>query len=156
MYLGVKTLMSKVIAVDTNVLVYWVNVSSNFHQQANDLFSRLRKESVVAVITWQNMTEFFAVVTDKKRLPQALKPNEAIEWIQDGIDSGVFALVLPNERTGQKFLELVRKTGVIGQRVHDVFFAATLLSNGVDELITENEKDFVGIKGLRVSTLKVE
>ncbi len=55
---------------------------------------------------------------------------------------------------GEVFLKLIKQIKPVGQKVHDVFLAATLLSNGVKTLITENKEDFAGIKGLKAVDLE--
>ncbi len=37
--------------------------------------------------------------------------------------------------------------------MHDVFLAATFISNGVETLVTENSKDFEGIKQITAMRL---
>ena len=136
------------VGVDTNVLVYAVNESSVFNSGTRKLLKKLIREKTQIIITWQNLTEFYAIVTDKKRFPRPMSPLETAKYIGSCLDGGEYGLVLPNVQTGSGFLRMIKRVKPVGQRIYDVFLAATLVSKGVERLITGNKKDFAGIAGL--------
>ncbi len=142
------------VGIDTNILVYGLNESSLYYRQARGIFGKFVEQGVQAVVTWQNMAEFYAIVTDVKRFPMALSPLRVERWIENNLDGGTFQLEFPTLSAGEVFLKLIKQIKPVGQKVHDVFLAATLLSNGVKTLITENKEDFAGIKGLKAVDLE--
>jgi len=142
------------VGIDTNILVYGLNESSIYYLVAKGIFGKLVEQGVRAVVTWQNLAEFYTVVTDAKRFPNALSPLQAERWIKDNLEREAFQLEFPSLATGEIFLKLIKQTKPVRQKVHDVFLAATLLSNGVKTLITENKEDFAGIAGLKVVDLE--
>ena len=135
--------------LDTNVLVYAINEDSQFYAKARKLLNRDG-----GMIAWQNLTEFYAIVTDKRRINKCLMPSRAILEIKNLLENSQARVVLPNLVTGKLWLELLSQAKVKAQKVHDLFLAATFLSNGVKTLVTENTGDFKGVEGVRVMGLK--
>ncbi len=139
----------KRVGIDTNILVYLINKTSVQNIPAHQLLKKLVKDQIKIIVTWQILSEFYAIVTDKKRFPNPRKPLEAVRYIKSLIDEAGFEIVLPNFETGRVFIILIQNIKPVGQKIHDIFLAATLISNGVEILITENVKDFEGISGLK-------
>ncbi len=141
------------IGIDTNILVYSLNSESIYHKKAKEFIESLSKEKKWGIITWQNLSELYAVVTDKKRFPGFMTVNQAVMVIEDLLENENIKLILPTTDTNKIFLDLILRNKPRGQKIHDMFLAATLLSNRVCTLITENTKDFSGIKNLKTKTL---
>ena len=133
--------------IDTNILIYALDRESDFHQQA------LRILMSSGVVCWQNLTEFYAIVTDKKRIKTPLSPQVTIRELNTLLNKFSLEIVGPNLRTKELWFKLLKSNDTKGQIVHDIFLAATLLSNGIDTLITENTKDFSKIRDLKVVNL---
>lgn len=142
-----------VVGVDTNILVYSLNQESVFHKRASEFLEKSRNDHSQLVITWQNVCEFYAVVTDPKRFPKPIVAKNFVTYIETLINTDLVRLVFPNKETGVVFFGLIRKIRPVGQKVHDVFLAATFMSNGVETLVTENGKDFEGIGGIKAMSL---
>lgn len=156
MSLGALMHMSKKVSlmgIDTNVLIYFLNSESKFHKSARDLFDKLQTGKIMGVISWQNLSELYAVITDVKRFPKYVTSIEGVEIMDMFLKHDNIKIVLPNNDTKKVFFNLISKTKPKNQQIHDVFLAATLLSNDVTTLITENAKDFAGIRGLEAKTL---
>jgi len=141
------------ISLDTNILLYVIDVESEFYKRSRSLLEKLEEKNIGVVVTWQNLAEFYATVTDKKRHARPLTCEQAIKEIRNIVNSESVRLILPNSKTGNVWLELLVKTGIKGQKIHDLSLAATLLSNGVKTLVTENISDFKGVNDLKVLTL---
>jgi toxin-antitoxin system PIN domain toxin len=139
-------------ALDTNVLVYAVNRDSREHKAANKLVTEAMEGKTEKVITYQNLTEFYAVVTNKKLFAKPLTPKQAIEEIENLISGGI-KILNTNRMTGEVWLKLLRQKKVTGQNVHDLLLAATLMSNQVTTIITEDKEGFADISGLTVKGL---
>lgn len=139
--------------IDTNILIYALDKESDFNQQALRILMLLG-ESKAGVVCWQNLTEFYAIVTDKKRIKIPLPPRIAVRELNILLNKFSLEVVSPNLKTKELWFDLLKTKDVRGQIVHDIFLAATLLSNGVNTLITENAGDFKGVVGLKTVTLK--
>lgn len=145
--------MNDSVAVDTNILIYANDESSDYFETSKLLLEKVLKREVEGVLALQNLVEFCAVVTNRKTIPYVLSTEEAIKKINQIVRLG-FVVILPNKDTGDIFLKILKKKGASGQKVHDIFLAATLISNGVSTLITENASDFAEIKGLKAVRLQ--
>jgi predicted nucleic acid-binding protein len=141
------------IGIDTNILVYFLNSESVYHEKAKTFIESLTSKRISGVITWQNLSEMYAVVTDGKRFPRPMTASQAVNVIESLLENENIKLVLPVTDTKKTFLNSLLGIKPKGQKVHDVFLAATFLSNGVTTLITQNTKDFLGIKSLKVTAL---
>ncbi len=139
--------------IDTNVLIYALDRESDFHTQALQTLVSLG-ESKTGVVCWQNLTEFYAIVTDKKRIKTPLTSQMAVREIDALLNKFSLEIVGPNLGTKKLWFDLLKNKDIKGQVVHDIFLAATLLSNGVKTLVTENTGDFKGVEGLRAAGLE--
>jgi len=59
-------------------------------------------------------------------------------------------LIYPYETTLFTFLNLIKGLKQRRKEFFDVFLAATMLDNGITNIITVNDKDFADIKGISV------
>lgn len=142
------------IAFDTNVLVYAINDESEFFDAANLWLKKVEKREVRAVITPQNLAEFCAVVTSKRAYGKKfITPRQASWEIEKILTSRIFEVVYSYDGTMENFLTLIKLIGPKAQKVHDVFLAATLLSNGVDTLLTADSQDFAKMPELKTIEL---
>ena len=139
--------------IDTNILVYFLNEESIHHPKAKVFIDRLQREEIQGIVSWQNLSELYAVVTDPKRFPTPMTTNQVVEVIKQFLESGHIKVIFPVVNTKEIFFKLVLKIKPKAQAIHDIFLAATLLSNGVKTLITENAGDFAGLSGLKVVNL---
>ena len=144
--------MNSIVGIDSNVLIYAADSRSEQYLRANKFLTEVANGIRLGVITYQNLTEYFATVTNKKKTSHVLTAERAVEEMEKLLHTDV-KLVFPNAGTRRVFLEVLRSKKVTAQKVHDVFLAATFISNGVTKLVTENPKDFKGIKGLEVMDL---
>ena len=63
--------------VDTNLLVYAHDLSSPFHNRAKTWLEKMINQHQV-VLSWQNLLEFYTIVTDPRRVTNPLSATEAI------------------------------------------------------------------------------
>lgn len=138
------------VGIDSNILIHSINKDSLHYEKTRQLLKKLALKRV-GVVCWQNLAEFYAIVTDPKRFANAIPPEKAAREVKKFIQD--LKLVGQNLDTGKLWLEILMQNAIKGQKVHDIFLAATLISNGIEILLTENVKDFAGIKGLKVVDL---
>ena len=141
--------MSNAIALDSNILIYASSKGFEKHNEAKMLVDKVFSGGLEAALCAQNLNEFIATVTNSKKMSNPLKLGDAVNEASKLVNTG-FELLNPNDKTWQTFELIVKqKPKYKGQLIYDLFLAATLISNGVDTLITENVKDFEGIKGFK-------
>ena len=128
--------------VDTNVLVYAVHQDSPHHQRSRALLDQAQAGEVQLFITQQTLAEFYAVVTDARRVTVPRQPAEALDAIEHFINMpGVSLLPTPVDMV-PRWLGLMRQRPVTRGAVFDVQLVATMLGNGIRKIYTLNDSDF--------------
>jgi predicted nucleic acid-binding protein len=61
--------------VDTNILVYAADITAEFHEPSRQLRDRGRRGEISLVVTPQMLMEFFAVVTNPRRVANPRSPE---------------------------------------------------------------------------------
>lgn len=134
--------------IDSNVLMYASDSESIFHEEAKQVLSACLGGGIKGVISHQNLLELIKVLIKyyKKSLQFAL--NTA------GIYSREFSLqiISPLSTTYTLFDRFLSQSEQAD--IFDVYLAATAIDNGIDNIITNNPKDFIGIRELKVLSLK--
>ena len=131
--------------VDTNVLVHAYTVADPLrHEYAVSCIDRLWHEGTPAT-TLQNLCEFYAVVTSRVARPI---PSSRARELVDGILASLRWTKLDRGvSTVRTAMEIAGRNGV---HFWDALIAATMLEHDVTTIVTENERDFKKIPGLRV------
>ena len=128
--------------LDSNILIYAADSHSQFYTQCKALITRgLRGEKLLCVCP-QVLLEFFAVVTNPKRVTQPLPPEEAMEEVRKYLRAKNILKIYPGEDIVERIAELSRRHSVSGPRIFDLKLVATMISNGVRRLYTYNEEHF--------------
>jgi len=126
--------------IDTNILVYAYDSVAGFkHKKAKELLKNVWEEG--AIVSLQNLCEFFVVITEKVEKPVSIK--QAKEIVEDIISSKEWVIIDRTSETIINAFELTRSTGI---HFWDAIIAATMLEFGIKDVITENVKDFSKIK----------
>lgn len=130
--------------IDSNVLVYALNVDSPKHL-ASRLF--LEKNIKEAVVAHQNILETTRIMTHPV-FPKTL----SVKMVTKAIEQMTRAMkvIHPNGETLATFREMVQKYGEGGNKVFDLYLASTALTNGVKEIATDNVKHFSVFEEMRV------
>lgn len=125
--------------LDANVLVYARNRQSLYHKRAKEVRDQAQIGTIAACITPQILWEFFAVVTNSKRIEKPLSTEDAFDEIEQYWNSEMLIKILPNENTFVMVRRLVRKYRIIGQQIHDVHLIATMIDNKVFTIYSGDE-----------------
>jgi predicted nucleic acid-binding protein len=96
----------------------------------------------------QILAEFFAVVTNPKRVSPAKAVDEALDAIEQFLALPGLTLLSPPADIVDRWVQLVRKRPVKGGEVFDVQAAAAMLAHGIGTIFTYNRNDFQGIPGI--------
>jgi predicted nucleic acid-binding protein len=128
--------------LDTNVLVYFSYRRAPLHEAAQKLIERGLQRRGLFCIAPQNLVEFAAVVTRRRR-DEAPLPPETILRISDTLyRSRTLAKIYPKRGTVMRAIREGNALGVYGSAWYDLFLAATMRDAGVQRIITENVSDF--------------
>ncbi len=131
--------MSDLILFDTNILVYAHNLDSPYHLKAVSLVQAAVEGRLEVVLAQQNLLEFYAIITDPRRVREPLSPNEASSLVTDYLNSP-FKIIFPDQETLNLTFSLNKDSK--GGEIFDTFLVATCVSNNVKSIITVNTKDF--------------
>jgi predicted nucleic acid-binding protein len=134
--------------IDTNVLVYALFATAAQHAAARSLLEQAKDPKAGLCIFPQILAEFFAVVTNPKRVSPAKTTDEALQAVEQFLAlPGLTLLPLPADVV-TRWVQLARVRPVKGGEVFDLQAAAAMLAHGVGTVYTYNGADFQGIPGI--------
>jgi predicted nucleic acid-binding protein len=132
--------------LDTNVLVHdYVWLDEKKQVTASAIVLPIW-ETGGGITTLQNLCEFFAVATKKVARPMPLGQAENI--VREILSSTKWRVLDRREETVVHAMELVRERRA---PFWDALIAACMLENGIEIIVTENERDFKRIPGITVT-----
>ncbi|MHB8519751.1 MAG: type II toxin-antitoxin system VapC family toxin [Limisphaerales bacterium] len=127
--------------VDTNVLVYATDANSPWQAVAESALEEWRAQGTALLLSVQVLREYLAVTT-RTAPGQTVQPDYgAIAANLLSFRSG-FDVLEDNGKVSEKLEELVRQFSVRGRQVHDANIVATMVVQGLRELLTQNVGDF--------------
>lgn len=129
--------------IDSNILVYSINILSPKHRKAQRFLQENLSELVIA---HQNIFETLRVLTYSK-FPNPMKIEDAIDAIENILK--MCTIISPDYRTHRITLELIKKHNLSGDLVFDAYLAATALGNNIGVIATDNTRDFKRFVELR-------
>ena len=130
--------------IDSNVLVYSINLSSPKHKKAQEFLQENLGELVVA---HQNIFESLRVLTHPK-FPNPMKIDKAIDAIESILSE--CTVISPDYRTHRITLELIKKYSLSADKIFDAYLVATALGNDIGIIATDNTKDFKKFKEIKI------
>jgi len=133
---------SEIALLDTNILVYAADDSSPFHAPSQKLRDKGLAGEITLCLCPQILTEFYAVITDSKRVTNPREPAEAIAEIKKYLSAKSMLKIYPGDGITEKMLELLEKYQVTRQSIFDVQLVATMLSHGITKIYTYNQEHF--------------
>jgi predicted nucleic acid-binding protein len=136
--------------VDTNVLVEAAFTSAPHHAAALAIVARAKEPVAAMCLLPQVVAEFYAIVTDARRVKPAKTPAEALAAIDAYLSlPGMTLLPVPADIVS-RLGDLLRRRPVKGPDVYDVQLVAGMLGNGVRRIYTFNRDDFTPFPELEV------
>jgi toxin-antitoxin system PIN domain toxin len=135
-------------AVDTNILVYAHRDEMPHHQTAARLLRSLATGSEPWVLPWPCIYEFLRVVTHPRLFRPTTPLGEAWKAVELLLDSPSIVPIAEGDRHRQIIADLLGRTPVTGNALHDAHIAALLIEQGVPEILTADEdfRRFVSLK----------
>ena len=131
--------------LDTNILIYAKDKSSQFHQKSQALFS----SSFELHTTSKNLAEYYAVTT--RGVSPLLTCEEALADLDEF--SANFAVLFPNELSLTILKELIKVHSPKGLLIHDFEIVAISLANDITRIATVNVDDFKNIERIEVVSI---
>jgi predicted nucleic acid-binding protein len=133
---------SEIRLVDSNILAYAYDKSEvQKNIIAKGTLKNLWQEKSGA-LSIQNLAEFYYTITKKIEFP--LQPDNAKQIILDF--NQAFQIIKYDEKT---IISAINCQEIYKIHFWDALLAATMEENGIETIITENEKDFKKIKWLK-------
>jgi len=140
--------MQNTFLIDTNILVYAYNKSSQFHHKALEIIENALNRNIVAAISDKNLFEFFVIITDGKRVEKPISVDGAIEVIDFLINSNI-RIIYSSSFTLLKTFELAKYYKIAKQKLFDIVIVAIMIENKIQTILTANEKDFRNFKEIK-------
>ena len=139
--------------VDTNILVYRADQDSAFHLPSVDLIDRGLRGDISLCLAPQNLTEFYAVITNPKRVANPIAPVDARVEIEGYLQSQNIHKIYQTVDLMPRLLELINKYPPKRQQIFDLQLVATMLVNDVTRIYTFNAKHFQLYQEIEVITI---
>lgn len=112
--------------IDTNVLVYALFPAMPEHIVSRALLDTAKAAGAGLYVAPQNLIEFFAVVTDARRVTQPKTPDEALQAIDDFLSlPGLSLLPVPGDLI-TRWSQLIRGNSATRKRAFDTQLLATM------------------------------
>jgi predicted nucleic acid-binding protein len=134
--------------VDTNVLIYALDTAAPQHVAALALLDAARADKVTLYATSQILCEFYAVVTNPRRVARPRDAAEALKVLSEMLEFLQVLSIPANTIDG--VLDLLRRRPVTGINVFDLHIVAAMQANGIARIYTFNTADFVAFPELAV------
>lgn len=134
--------------LDTNILVYAADVSFPLHATARAVRDHAVAEHHKVRLCYSVLLNFFAVVTDSRRVGNPLPPAEA--WREVDAYLNTFEVLYPDEGTFAQLGKLAKQYQTARQTILDVLIVAMMIQHGVKGIYTDNRKDFATFDEIEV------
>jgi predicted nucleic acid-binding protein len=130
------------ILLDTNILVHAYNKSSPHQQEAAKIIKRAMQKETNACIAPQVLYEFFAVVTNEKRVEKPMSTHEAADLCIDLWECNEIEKINPSRTAPTEVFKLTKNLKLTKANIFDCILAVTAKENDVETIYTENLADF--------------
>lgn len=130
--------------IDSNILIYAINLDSPKSKIAQKF---LNENLGNLEISHQNILESIRILTHPK-FSNPMKIKDCLKAIS-GI-SDCAHILIPDQRSYYLVLELIKNYNLSGNRIFDAYLVAIMLSLGIKEIATDNERDFKKFAGIKV------
>lgn len=135
--------------VDTNILVYASDEDSIFQSKAQNFLENFLVENR-SYLAIQNLTEYYAIVTNAKRIKHPLSQLQALSAIESFLHSNLFRIVYTTQNTLARVINILKKFHVKAEEIHDVHLVAVMMDNNINTIYTADTKVFtrIGLKAI--------
>ncbi|MGD0382586.1 MAG: TA system VapC family ribonuclease toxin [Thermoguttaceae bacterium] len=140
--------------LDTNVLVYAFDQQSNFHNASRTLLVKAADADSQEhyCVAPQILAEFFAVVTNPRRVHNPRTPHEALDVIERLMALPRLTILAVPIDVVARWVKLIRMHQVRSSAVFDTQLAATMQANGVRKIYTFDRAHFEHFSEIEIVT----
>lgn len=135
--------MEDKVFIDTNILVYLTDETSEFYKKTYDIFFELLKGNEL-YFSYQVIREYSVVVTRHGRIKMPLSTSDLLVSISKW--KKVLWICDENKGVHNCLMKLINDYGINGKRIHDANIVATMVNYGIKNLFTYNIDDFKNFK----------
>lgn len=143
---------SEIALIDTNILVYAADTTAAFHEQAKRLRDRGVRGELLLAVSPQILMEFFAVITNPRRVRQPRSPAEARAEVEKYARSAIRKIHPGHDILDRVLILLQQHPTISRQDIFDLFLVATMQTNGVTRIYTYNREHFTPFPDMTVLT----
>jgi len=136
--------------LDANILIYSHQSLSEFHARSREILEKGLKRELSLCICPQVICEFYAVVTNPRRVTNPISAEEATAEIEKYLYAQNILMIYPGPGIMEAILDLLKRYGVTKQKIFDLQLVATMLINNVTHIYTFNKDDFSQFKEIEV------
>jgi predicted nucleic acid-binding protein len=137
--------------IDTNILLGACDESRETHGACVKAISESGESGFHPVTSTQVLREFLVVATRPESANGlSLQTTQALDNITEF--QRFCALLEPQSSDWPNLKKLIETSSLSGKRIHDANIIATMISNGIDWLITDNPADFNNLGSVNVLT----
>lgn len=133
--------------VDTNILVYAHNESSERHTKAYE-FVQEKVQTGRMCLSHQILKELYRVLTQKLQYP--LSPRSAWDIINHYLQNPSVTILIPVSTTFSLLQDLCLRYNIRGSHVFDANIVSLMLDNNINTIYTENVKHFKVFREIQV------
>jgi toxin-antitoxin system PIN domain toxin len=134
------------VIVDANILLYAIDASSPFHEQARDWLERALNGPTRVGFSWPTLTAFLRLSTHVRATSHPLIPAEAWAFIDDWLAAEPAWIPLPTSRHAEVLRQLTMDGDLRGNLVTDAHLAALAIEHGV--AVCSADSDFARFEGV--------
>jgi len=128
-----------VLVVDTNVLVYAANSTSQFHRPCREWIDRRRRRPDAWYVTWAILYEFLRVTTHPRILPRPWTVSGAWQFVETLLASPGLGILVPTERHPEVVAQVIAELPyLVGNIIHDVHTATLMREHGIKQICTRD------------------
>jgi len=137
------------VAVDTNILVYYHRIDNKWHNEARKLILDLHESGDPWAIPWPCVAEFLSIVTHPKIFNPPSPLKEALKELEYLRQSPHLYFLAEDHNFFDVFDNLLITSKISGPRIHDARIAAIALQHKISVLYSM-DRDFSRFKKLKV------
>ncbi len=142
---------TKKVLIDTNIWLYYLDETSEYHKKARNTISLYIKEGYDLFITCQIIREILVVMTKFNPAKEPVSIKNSVLKIREILK--FVALLFETKSTQTIFEELIIKHNIRGLKIHDANIISIAMENSINKIITNNPEDFENIGNIEIITL---
>lgn len=129
--------------LDTNILVHAAFKSAEHYLSAANILDEGLRQAGRYCVSPQNLIEFAAVTSRARHVVNPLSAEQINRITRKIYSSRTLHKIYPKRATAQRAIEMGMQLKISGPEWYDLHLAMTMRDNGVQQIVTLNQKDFL-------------